>query len=137
MIDVTVYDGKYRYTFDKDGARAFRHGKEWRDCTGDGFILALAQDLEEARQGRDALAAHVSVLESIINGSDLTDRPHVMSALNSAPETSLARLIAQKQAEALDMAEARLVLAHDRADPWSQLKRMANELRRQSEETPP
>lgn len=59
MIDVTVYDGKYRYIFNHDGARALRYGEEWRDCTGDGFILALAQDLEEAREDRRRLAAVV------------------------------------------------------------------------------
>lgn len=37
-----------------------------------------------------------------------------------------------KQAEALESAEQRLVLAYDRADPWSQLRRMANELRQQA-----
>jgi hypothetical protein len=62
MTDVTVYGGKYRYIFDKDGARALRYGEPWRDCCGDGFILALAQDLEEAREQRDALAEALRAL---------------------------------------------------------------------------
>jgi len=64
MTDVTVYGGKYRYIFDKDGARALRHGEPWRDCCGDGFILALAQDLEEAREQRDRLR---EALEDLID----------------------------------------------------------------------
>lgn len=59
MTDVTVCDGKYRYIFNADGAKALRHGEEWRDLTGDGLILALAQDLEEVREDRYRLAEMV------------------------------------------------------------------------------
>lgn len=54
-IDLEVYDGKYRFVFDAKGSRAYRYGEPWRDCTGDGFVLALAQDLQEARHQRDEL----------------------------------------------------------------------------------
>jgi hypothetical protein len=47
---VTVYDGKYTVIQDeRGGLRALRYGEEWRDCTGDGLILALAQEVEELR----------------------------------------------------------------------------------------
>lgn len=84
------------------------------------------------KEGEQALAAHVSVLESIINGSDLTDRTEVMSALNSAPETSLARLIAQKQAEVLEQADSRMPVTQ--ASSRIIVRKMARELRRQAEE---
>lgn len=49
-LDVTVYDGKYRVIQRKGGGlRALRYGEEWRDCCGDGLILALAQEVQELR----------------------------------------------------------------------------------------
>lgn len=48
VIKVTVGDGKYTFIQDEDGsARALRYGEEWRDCTGDGLMLALAQAIDE------------------------------------------------------------------------------------------
>jgi len=49
-MKVTIYDGKYTVIQDeRGGLRAVRHGEEWRDCMGDGLILALAQEVEELR----------------------------------------------------------------------------------------
>ncbi len=49
-MKVDVYDGKYTVIQDKTGhLRALRYGKEWRDCCGDGLILALAQEVRELR----------------------------------------------------------------------------------------
>lgn len=49
-LDVTVYDGKYRIIQSKSGGlRALRYDEEWRDCCGDGLILALAQEVQELR----------------------------------------------------------------------------------------
>ena len=49
-LRVTVYDGKYTVVMDAGGRmRALRHGEEWRDLTGDGLVLALAQEIEELR----------------------------------------------------------------------------------------
>lgn len=85
MIDVMVYDGKYRYVFDNDGARAYRHGDPWRDCCGDGLILALAQDLEEARQHRDKMR---EALEAIQNCNSLDVIDEIVSDTISAVEDS-------------------------------------------------
>ena len=50
LLCVDVYDGKYRVIQSKDGrVRALRYGEEWRDCTGDGLLLALAYEVEELR----------------------------------------------------------------------------------------
>lgn len=47
-LDVTVGDGKYRVVMPRGGGlRALRYGEEWRSCTGDGLILALAQEIRK------------------------------------------------------------------------------------------
>ena len=45
-ISIKLCDGKYKYIRDKDGQRALRYEEQWRDLTGDGFILAMAQEIE-------------------------------------------------------------------------------------------
>lgn len=53
-----VCDGKYEYVRQPDfRAHVYRHGEEWRDVTGDGFILALVQRIEELEEAAGALAA--------------------------------------------------------------------------------
>lgn len=60
-LDVTVYDGKYRVIQRKSGdLRALRYGEEWRDCCGDGLILALAQEVQELREKLQEHTATVS-----------------------------------------------------------------------------
>lgn len=57
-LRVTVYDGKYTVVqAEGGGLRALRYGEEWRDCTGDGLILALAQEVAELREALDKLVA--------------------------------------------------------------------------------
>jgi len=49
-VNITVYDGKYTVIQDVKGRlRALRYGDEWRDCCGDGLILALAQEVQNLR----------------------------------------------------------------------------------------
>lgn len=48
---IDVADGKYTVVGIEDGhLRALRHGESWRDLVGDGMVLALAQELQEARE---------------------------------------------------------------------------------------
>jgi len=48
---VGVLDGKYTVVQDNKGKIfALRYGEKWRDCCGDGLILALAQEIYELRQ---------------------------------------------------------------------------------------
>jgi len=50
-LKVTVCDGKYTVILPKDGGlKALRYGEEWRDCCGDGLILALAQEIDTLRE---------------------------------------------------------------------------------------
>lgn len=47
-LSVTVMDGKYTFIQEHSGrCYALRYGDSWRDCTGDGLMLALAQEIEE------------------------------------------------------------------------------------------
>ena len=48
LLCVTVYDGKYTVKQYSNGrVEALRYGEKWRDCTGDGLILALVQRIYE------------------------------------------------------------------------------------------
>jgi hypothetical protein len=50
MTDVTVCDGKYTVEWGPgQPLRALRYGEPWRDCCGDGLILALAQEIDDLR----------------------------------------------------------------------------------------
>jgi hypothetical protein len=52
-VSITLYDGKYTYIREGGRQSILRYGEHWRDETGDGFILAMAQEIEELRK-RDA-----------------------------------------------------------------------------------
>lgn len=48
---VYVAGGKYTVVMEGDGKlHALRYGEPWRDCVGDGLILALAQEIESLRE---------------------------------------------------------------------------------------
>lgn len=45
--EVTIYEGKYTYRrFRNGGQEALRYGEPWRNLSGDGFIMAMAQRIE-------------------------------------------------------------------------------------------
>ena len=46
---IELQQGKYIYEFDEASGKQeiYRHGELWRHETGDGFLLALAQRIEE------------------------------------------------------------------------------------------
>lgn len=49
-LRVSVDDGKYTIIqASAGGLRALRYGEEWRDLTGDGMVLALAQEIQNLR----------------------------------------------------------------------------------------
>lgn len=52
-LSVEIYDGKYTVIQKQNGGtEALRYGEPWRDCTGDGLILALAQEVQELRDAK-------------------------------------------------------------------------------------
>lgn len=50
LLRVTVCNGKYTVIQNSKGElRSLRYGEEWRECDGDGLILALAQEIDKLR----------------------------------------------------------------------------------------
>lgn len=45
-MKIELENGKYTYIFNKGRQEVLRHCELWRDCTGDNFILAMAQKIE-------------------------------------------------------------------------------------------
>ena len=62
ILDITVYDGKYRVIFTKTSLTALRNGEPWRDLCGDGFVLALAQEIESLREELEKAKTEISRL---------------------------------------------------------------------------
>ena len=73
-IQIKLDNGKYEYLFEGNGYQCvFRHGELWRDLTGDGFTLSMAQHVEtlEARNAELLEAvkkAHEILLHEMDNG---------------------------------------------------------------------
>ncbi len=58
-LNVSVANGKYTIQMDTNGNLwALRYGEMWRSMTGDGMVLALAQEVERLRDEMAALKAH-------------------------------------------------------------------------------
>lgn len=92
--------------------------------------LLVIEEIRKLEQERDAMAAHVERLEDIIERSTLADSPAAESALEDTPETSLARLKAQWQAEELE----RLYIETQTEPEWvNGILPRIRELRRQAE----
>lgn len=50
LLNITVEDGKYTLVMPHAGPlHALRYGEEWRDLTGDNFVLSLGQEIERLR----------------------------------------------------------------------------------------
>lgn len=51
MLKAKVGEGKYEVVFDESTGKleALRYGKEWRDCVGDGLILAMLHEIEDLK----------------------------------------------------------------------------------------
>ena len=55
-IRIDLCDKKYTYVLSFGGQqRALRYGEPWRDLTGDGFVLAMAQEIERLLESEDTL----------------------------------------------------------------------------------
>ena len=65
-MKIELYDGKYTFIKDENGQRALRHGLPWRDLLGDGFVLAMAQRIEELED--EHLALYKAIAEFGIGG---------------------------------------------------------------------
>lgn len=62
-LRVLTGDGKYEVVVPADHkAHALRHGEPWRELIGDNLILALAYDLDEARETIKTLQSEIDAL---------------------------------------------------------------------------
>lgn len=48
-IEIKLDNGKYTYILNDKEHKALRHGKEWRDLTGDNLILNMGFEIEALR----------------------------------------------------------------------------------------
>lgn len=77
-LRVSVYGGKYTIVQAAEGGlRALRYGEEWRDCNGDGMVLALAQKVDDLRGQRtalvDALTATTATIGAIYQWLEMVE----------------------------------------------------------------
>lgn len=96
---IDVADGKYAVVGIEDGhLRALRHGEEWRSLTGDNLILALAQELQEARErlrGDDGWEYYATARKGHVAGEP---RVHERGAIQ-AYEEALDRVVFEQEDE--------------------------------------
>lgn len=64
---VSVEDGKYTAVVDSTtgAAKVLRYGSEWRDITGDKFILSLCDEIIELRQQVRTLSPPATTLKEM------------------------------------------------------------------------
>lgn len=56
MTKIILEDGKYTVLHENGiNLRALRHGEPWRELTGDGLVLAMAQRIEELQEQLQAI----------------------------------------------------------------------------------
>lgn len=68
VLEETVYDGKYTVILtDKGELKALRYGEDWRDCVGDGLILALAQKIEFLRNSLKVIIKNKTIFTLILD----------------------------------------------------------------------
>lgn len=87
-IVIKLNNSKYEYTFDKGTQTIKRNGEEWRNETGDNFLLALAQrvnDLEWELESK--LAEVLYVIENVVSKNPTTCDSRLIHLLNKYEET--------------------------------------------------
>lgn len=56
MTKIVLENGKYTVLHENGvNLRALRHGEAWRELTGDGLVLAMAQRIEELEEQLQAI----------------------------------------------------------------------------------
>lgn len=119
MTRIEVDSGKYTVVHE-NGAdlHALRHGEPWRDLCGDGFVLAMAQEIEALREKCGRLADSLDAVERM--------RPHWAQGYSSDS------LAAQAKAGALSQLWA-LLDTNDQTQAVMKLSSLKNDLARQRE----
>jgi len=128
---IDLYDGKYTYVCNDDGSdqHALRYGERWRDLTGDGFVLAMAQKIEELEQ-------EVNHQQSYIDNALDNSKEQMIERIAELEESL--RTVAQTRCVSYeDLAKRDLeqqVKAYARAEYMcpDSIRRKVNELREQA-----
>lgn len=86
-----ICDGKYTLIIDMDTGRAecLRNGEKWRDLVGDKMVLALFDELVEARYRAEAAKAEVGKREISEAHNAVTRRLSVLAGENTALRAEL------------------------------------------------
>lgn len=67
-INIKLNNGEYEYTFTERGEQQVkRNGLDWRNETGDNFILALAMRIEELEwQLENGMEEAIDIIEDVV-----------------------------------------------------------------------
>lgn len=66
QLKISLLAGKYTYILNQDGQRVLRYGEDWRDLSGDKFVLSMAMKIEEMQYKSGEL---IKLLQNL----DITD----------------------------------------------------------------
>jgi hypothetical protein len=83
---IVLDDGKYTVIHDNGtNFRALRYNEEWRDLTGDGLVLAMAQEIETLREqttkGMYYVLVTIRYMGTVIVLHDQFDKGKVLNAV--------------------------------------------------------
>lgn len=142
MTKIELEGGKYTVVHDNGrNFHALRHGKKWRDLTGDGLMLAMAHRIEEQAEDLTILKAEIKRLKAQVHGISIVSEFErgVVHALNIVAcsvtiqdaEAELRRQIDEiPKGDKADLAEKLDNAAHANAALEDELAEVKRELER-------
>lgn len=67
-INIKLNNGEYEYTFEDSEQLIKRNGLEWRNETGDNFILAMAMRIEELEwKFENDMEEAIDIIEDVVS----------------------------------------------------------------------
>lgn len=84
--EITLENGKYTLVNDHGKLTALRYGEPWRDCVGDGLMLAMAHEIELLRSTVQAAQIENEQLKAQRNRSGVELRNAVSKAVREERE---------------------------------------------------
>ena len=81
---ITVCDGKYTLIMEPTNLRALRYGEPWRDLVGDGFVMALGQEIQALREQvvkfkRLLNPVYMSLAYQALGGNEIADDTYIFT----------------------------------------------------------